>query len=310
MDIFPFIRIEGAEVGLIRFRGPWSLRRGRLPGGGMYAVRRGACWFEMDEPARTFRLEAGDALGIAKHHPHTLRNSLFTKLPVGETALELLPLDAEEEPSGDDVTELLVFWSTGTHPLEDVLPPMSLIRGDGSRHAKVIASVIDLLSLELAGGGRAGSPAVVYRLGEIIVIEMLRALMSQELDRNPAWLAALGDASIMRAVAAMHERPGDSWTLQRLAKLAGLSRSAFVARFRRVVGDAPMQHLLQTRMQRAGLALLEGRHALGAIAESVGYESESAFHRAFRRVYGVTPGDWRSARRSSAASDAAARALD
>ena len=299
MNIFPFIRFEGIQVGIARLRAPWVIRRDRLEGGGLYAVREGSCWFEMDDPPRLIRLSKGDVVGVAKHRRHALRDSRSTPLPDLPTRLELEPLLAQRitVPSETDATELLVFWSTGGHPFEDIYPALVHVPANGSNHSEYVRRALSLLELELADGERPGSEAIVRRLAEIVVIELLRAAMTHNSDANHAWLSAVGDPSVMRALAAMHERPGDPWTVRSLAKIAGLSRSAFVARFRRIVGDAPMHHLLRTRMQRAAGALIEGRRALPEIAESIGYDSESAFHRAFRRIYGVTPGDWRAAHR-------------
>jgi AraC-like DNA-binding protein len=295
-EIFPFVRIERTEVGVLRLRSPWAIRRERLNGGGLYAVRRGKCWVEIDDPPWSAELSAGDVLGVAKHRDHTLLDSPSTPRPERLTSLGLRPVSGDGGGDPDaDTTEILVFWSAGTHPLESVFPPMAYVPGDGSRASESIRRALALVEFELADAGRPGSDSIIHRLAEILVIELIRAVMARSRDANPAWLQALGDPSVMRAVATMHERPDRPWTVHGLAKLAGLSRSAFVARFRRTVGEAPMQHLLRTRMQRAALALVESRHALPAIAESVGYESESAFYRAFRRIYGITPGDWRSA---------------
>ena len=299
MNIFPFIRFEGIQVGIARLRAPWVIRRDRLEGGGLYAIREGSCWFEMDDPPRCLRLSKGDVVGVAKHRLHALRDARSTPLPAVPTQLALEPLPARSvtSPGESGTTEILVFWSTGGHPFEDIYPALVHVPADGSKHSEYVRRALAFLEFELADGDRPGSEAIVRRLAEIVVIELLRAAMTQASDANRAWLSAAGDPSVMRAVAAMHERPGDRWSVHSLAKIAGLSRSAFVARFRRVVGDAPMQHLLRTRMQLAAGALLEGRQALPEIAESVGYDSESAFHRAFRRIYGVTPGDWRTAHR-------------
>lgn len=301
MDIFPFIRIEGADVGVARIRSPWAIRREALPGGVVYAVRRGSCWFEIDEPSRRILLGPGDVVAVARRRPHVLRGSLETPVPERSTPLVARPLGASggRDDGAAAETEILVFRSAGTHPLERVFPAVVHVPADGSRDSVVVRSAFDLVEHELADGPAAGSATVVQRAGEILAVALLRAAMSRAADDNPAWLAALGDPQVMHAVAAMHERPGDPWTVGSLAKQAGLSRSAFVERFRRAVGEAPMQHLLATRMRRAAVALLEGEHALPEIASSVGYESESAFHRAFRRIHGVPPGHWRSAQREA-----------
>src|SRR5882724_3542774 len=117
-EIFPFVRIEGTEVGIVRLRPPWAIRRERLNGGGLYAVRRGRCWFAMDDPPWSVQLTAGDVIAVAKHRDHTLLDSPSTPRPERLTSLGLRPLSAGDgDGSPDaDTTEILVFWSSGTHP--------------------------------------------------------------------------------------------------------------------------------------------------------------------------------------------------
>jgi AraC-like DNA-binding protein len=107
------------------------------------------------------------------------------------------------------------------------------------------------------------------------------------------WLAGLRDPLIGRAVALLHERPAQAWTLARLAGEVGYSRSALADRFTHFVGDAPMQYLTRWRMQLAARRLADGTEKVSAVAGEVGYESEAAFSRAFKKVAGVAPATWR-----------------
>jgi transcriptional regulator GlxA family with amidase domain len=114
------------------------------------------------------------------------------------------------------------------------------------------------------------------------------------LNGSPSWLRALGDAQMGEALRLMHLQPGHGWTVPTLARRVSMSRSAFAARFRALVGETPLEHLTQWRMVRAASMMRESRAVkLAAIAAAVGYESDSAFGKVFRRVMGISPGQYR-----------------
>jgi AraC-like DNA-binding protein len=120
-------------------------------------------------------------------------------------------------------------------------------------------------------------------------------------EGQSGWLAGLRDRHVGRALALMHERPAEAWTMERLAERVGLSRSALHERFTKFTGHAPMQYLTQWRMQLAGTLLRQSSASIASVALDVGYESEAAFSRAFRRVAGTPPSQWRRARAATEA---------
>jgi AraC-like DNA-binding protein len=170
------------------------------------------------------------------------------------------------------------------------------VRADGSIHSQRLLRILDLAELEIVAEPRAlGSPSVLRRLSEVLVVELLRfATERMSGGEVPAWVSGLADPLVSRVAANLHSAPGNRWTVKAMGRIAGLSRSALEDRFRAVFGQPPKRYLLELRMRRAATALAGGRQTIGEIASSIGYESEAAFNRAFHRAVGVTPGAYRS----------------
>ena len=145
---------------------------------------------------------------------------------------------------------------------------------------------------------RAGSETVLTRLAELMFIEVLRRYLSELPSGQPGWLAGLRDEAVGQALALLHGRPGRNWTLEDLAREVASSRSSLSRRFTELVGQPPMQYLTNWRMQVAANLLVERNDKVASIAEEVGYDSEAAFSRAFKKATGLAPGAWREMRRS------------
>lgn len=148
-------------------------------------------------------------------------------------------------------------------------------------------------ALAEARSPRPGGAGVLAKLAEVLFIEVLRLYMNQEQAGRTGWLAGLGDRIVGAALNALHARPAHAWTLEQLAREAGTSRSVLAERFQHLVGSAPMQYLTQWRMLLAANLLCRSNAPLARIAEDVGYQTDTAFSRAFRREYGAPPAAWR-----------------
>ncbi|MGA8154847.1 MAG: cupin domain-containing protein, partial [Rhodoplanes sp.] len=144
------------------------------------------------------------------------------------------------------------------------------------------------------GNKRAGSQSVLNRLSELMFVEVIRLHMNQLANNNTGWLAGLRDPLVGRALTLLHARPSYDWTLEELASEAAASRSALADRFTHLVGCPPIQYLTQWRMQIAAKRLADDPRArVAAVAHDVGYESEAAFSRAFKKFVGRSPSEWR-----------------
>jgi AraC-like DNA-binding protein len=143
------------------------------------------------------------------------------------------------------------------------------------------------------GRKKAGSQSVLNRLSELMFVEVIRLYMNQLGDSNTGWLAGLRDPLVGRALMLLHARPAHAWTLEELASGAAASRAVLADRFTHLVGYPPIQYLTQWRMQMAARRLADPAAKVAVVAHEVGYESEAAFSRAFKKLVGRSPSQWR-----------------
>jgi AraC-like DNA-binding protein len=146
---------------------------------------------------------------------------------------------------------------------------------------------------EEAASAHAGRAAVLAKLAELVFVEAVRRYVDTMPDDRKGWLAGLRDRFVARALTLMHARPAHPWTVEDLASRVGMSRSGLAQRFADLLGVPPMQYLAQWRLQLAAQQLRLGDRSLTLVAEEVGYDSEAAFNRAFKREFGVPPATWR-----------------
>jgi AraC-like DNA-binding protein len=166
--------------------------------------------------------------------------------------------------------------------------PTAVPRGSGTWLGTTIKFTINE-----ARSSRPGNTAMLGRLTELMFVEILREYMQQLPDDHGGWLAGLNDPHVGKALRLMHASPMRNWTVNELSREAAISRSALAARFTQFVGEAPMRYLANWRMQLARQLLREGTDSVQEVATRVGYESEAAFNRAFKRATGSPPATWR-----------------
>ncbi len=247
-----------------------------------HLVVRGACWLHLAGRAPV-ELAAGDLVVLLRGDRHLLAAGPETS--GNETRLP------EPAPDGGRVTELICgrfdFGDVLVGEILDDLPDLLVVRGDSMR----LDGLARLLAAEAAGNA-PGRQVAMDRLSDLLFVAVLRHLMEPGAITR-GLLAALGDARVSRALAAMHGDPAAPWNLQSLAENAGMSRTLFARRFRELMGTTPLRWLTRLRMDKAQALLALNRRPVGSVAAEVGYESEAAFRRAFNR--------WRKARTRAAA---------
>lgn len=140
---------------------------------------------------------------------------------------------------------------------------------------------------------RAGSSLVLGKLSELLFVEAIRRCIDALPSNKEGWLAGVRDRLVARALSLLHAQPSHTWTVDELATKVGLSRSALAQRFTDLVGQPPMQYLMRWRLQLGARELKSANKSLSTIAEQIGYESEAAFNRAFKREFGLPPSSWR-----------------
>lgn len=178
------------------------------------------------------------------------------------------------------------------NPVFETLPSVILLRIEEADSAEWIRTTFQYAAGEIAAG-RAGSETVLAKLSELLFVEAVRRYAKQLPPGQTGWFAGLQDPVIARVLALMHGDITRSWSVEDLGREAGLSRSALADRFTRLLGMPPMQYLGQWRMHVAAQSLRSSRLSVARLAEQVGYESEAAFSRAFRKTFGTAPASWR-----------------
>lgn len=186
-----------------------------------------------------------------------------------------------------------------TNPIVSTLPPAMILKVDETPAADWIRSTFQYAAHEVASG-QTGSTAILTKLSELLFVEAVRQYIRSIPDGQTGWLAGLRDPAVSRALALMHSNMARAWSVDELGREIGVSRSGLAERFTRVIGVAPMQYLVDWRLQVAAQKLRDDGDPLVRIAEQVGYKSEAAFSRAFKRKFGAPPATWRRARQGAA----------
>jgi AraC-like DNA-binding protein len=194
----------------------------------------------------------------------------------------------------------VTFTRPTTHPLLAGLPPLIVSRAGDSALGRWVEDTLRTLQSELAEP-QPGTDAVLTRIADILVVQLLRSYLRAPESAAPSWLSAMRDPAIRRALGRIHAEPSEDWSLDALAGAASLSRSAFCERFARLVGEPPGAYLTRWRMHLAAELLRREGASVAEAAEQVGYRSESSFSNAFLRTYGQRPAAYRRAAPSALA---------
>jgi AraC-like DNA-binding protein len=270
--------------------GDWALAFGADDSIRCYAIQSGSCWLALDQAAEPVLLAAGDFVLMSGGNGYRLYSGaaapltdafrFFPTVPAGETAV----LNGGGGVLG--VGGYFGFEGMHAERLLGMLPPVVHIRAEA--HKAALRWSIERLMVELREP-QPGSTLIAEHLAQALLIEALRLHLAEHSDHSTGWLFALADKQMRAVIAAMHAEPGRKWTLETLAKVAGMSRSSFAVRFKDKVGEAAMDYLTRWRMMVASARLANGAMPIALIAPTVGYESESAFGAAFKRVMGYSP---------------------
>lgn len=279
-----------------------------------YAVVSGECWLAVDGVPEATHLKTSDCFLLPRGRPFRLASDLALPPVDYRNFFPSLPPDGEPGVGADD--ECFIVGGHFALPggpaemLIGVLPPIVHLRNEADRAA--LRWSMDRMRQELRGP-QPGGVLVLQQLAQMVLIRARRAHLAEGVKGGVGWLFALADKQMGAAITAMHADPAHRWTLQALAERAGMSRSSFAVRFKETVGSSPMDYLTRWRMLLAGDRLTNSSDPISVISPSLGYESESAFSTAFKRVMGCSPRRYGRGRPAGAGSDIAGgepRALD
>ena len=303
------VRLVGAIFINARFTAPWCYQSPRAdtvapmlePGAEriviFHLITEGECHVELEGQA-PLRLTAGDVVVFAQGDAHRM-TSQPGLVPAAGARLDAVLSRRPRHLAyggGGATTRLVCGYLACDARLARLLlaglPPLIRVNVRGSNAGTWLEASIRYALAE-ARSPRPGGAGVLAKLSEVLFIEVLRLYINEQGAGRTGWLAGLGDRVVGAALNAMHGKPAQAWTLDELAHVAGTSRSVLAERFVHLVGAAPMHYLTQWRMLLASNLLLRGNVPLARIAEEVGYQTDTAFSRAFRREFGVPPATWR-----------------
>jgi len=264
-----------------------------------HLVTEGRCHARLPGSRETFDLQAGDLIMFPHGDGHLLGSDLQLAPIEANDLVERSPgggIDRICHGGGGDRTRFvcgyLEYDERLCRPLMGALPRMLRVSLQNAPTAAWITATLRLGASE-THAPRPGGDAVLGRISEILFVEAIRAYVHGLPEDQKGWLAGLRDPFVGRALAALHADPARHWEVETLAREAGLSRSALAERFTALIGEAPMQYLTGWRLALASRALASTTDSIARIAERVGYESEAAFNRAFKREFGDPPASWR-----------------
>jgi AraC-like DNA-binding protein len=278
---------------------PWGF--GVEPHGNpaFHVVTAGSCWLEVHGDPQQIPLETGDLVILPIGSRHWMRDDPDSPATELEEILTETPLDDHHRlhyGGSGHKTSLLCggFALDGghAHPILRALPPALRVRGVDGRPVPWLAATLELLNAETASDA-PGSEEVVSRLADALLTQALRVALAELEPSTGGGVRALGDPQIAAAIELIHRQPERAWTVGEVASEVALSRSAFAARFRQLVGESPKRYLTRTRLAHATALLRTTNAPIAEVAMRAGYASEYSFGRAFKRTFGVAPGAYR-----------------
>jgi len=298
-DLLQSVRLRSTLYFRPELGAPWGFSLADH-GTAFHIVADGKCWVQVTSVTQAIELVAGDFVVVPRGDAHIMRDSATS------TVADFFKLAKHSAPDNKGVfraggsgaiTKLVCggmqFDNGPTDPLLAVLPPLIHVKGKGGMGAAWLQATVSQVIEELDSSG-AGAQAVVTRLADILFIKAVRTYFEQDVDTAQyGWLAAIRDPHIGPALAQLHARPQEPWTVASLARHVALSRSLFAEKFAELVGEPPLRYLKRLRLNAAVLRLRTTNDKLSAIAVDTGYDSAAALTKAFKRILGKTPGEYR-----------------
>jgi AraC-like DNA-binding protein len=289
-EVLALLKPQSLSSGGFRVPGDMAIYFPKHQGIKCYAMLAGQCWLVVEGVPEPVLIHAGDCFLLPRGFPFRLATDLSLEPVLYTDAFARLG-GRSEVPRVTEGARYIAgghFSLTGGYSemILHSLPPIVHIRRESDKAA--MRWSLERMREELSDPQPGGS-LIAQQLAYMMLIQALRLHLADAANAGRGWLSALSDKHMSIAIASMHADPGYPWTLQSLAERVGMSRSVFALRFRETVGATPMEYLTRWRMLLAADRLKNSSEGLSAIAQSLGYESESAFGKAFRRVMGCSP---------------------
>ena len=315
-DLFETMQIVGVVHARLEATAPWGLKsdpevaegNSKDKHGAQAAISpfhfahfgmlsRGNCWLSVEGIPDPIPLAGGDCFLVAPGRAYALRDNPRTRT---RSLCEVAPRNGSQviECGGGGAPTTIIsgwfrFYATSVKPLTQLLPPLILVKADQAQ-SLALHTTLSMLASETAVSA-PGSELVANRLADMLFIHSLRAHIGSQSEEacKSGLLRAIFDRQIGVALKSMHEKVEHPWTVESLAAACGMSRSAFAVRFKDLIGETPLEYLTGWRMQKAAALLQKDDRKLIDVARSVGYDSDAAFSKAFKRVLSVPPRHFR-----------------
>jgi AraC-like DNA-binding protein len=297
-DVLDLSRVSGALMANVRARATWGLDLPERRGASFHAITAGMAWLRVAD-GDPLQLMPGDVVLLPTGARHRLSSTSNGRCVPFDSLVKQRLLTPDGDlllgASGAATTFVCAAFDYDldvAEPLTRLLPQMIHVPADPLA-GRDIAAIVDLLAVEV-GARRPGSRAAAARLIDTLLIGAIRHWLDRHAGGEPpSWLRALRDPTLARAIAVLHERPAEPWTVEALAREVHLSRTTLARRFAELVGEPPLTYLARWRMHLAAQRLKHSTDTVETIARDVGYTSEYAFNRAFSRHRGQPPGRYR-----------------
>jgi AraC-like DNA-binding protein len=299
-EVLDRVRLGGTLLFRFELGHPWSLALPERPYALFHYLCRGSATLAL-EPGQELYMTKGDFVVVTRGDPHLIYSDRRTKpLPIADLdrasgRLSSVCHGGSAEPLSKMICGYFAVSQPSRGNLMELLPPVLLLKPTADRDW--LGLILERMASESALE-RPGQRVALSRLTEVLFVEVLRSWIKSLRPGEGGWLGAMADPHIGPALQLIHERPDRPWTLRDLGHRVGLGRSAFSARFTKLVGQSMYSYLVARRMAEAAFLLESSDEGIARIATRVGYETAAAFSKLFHRHYGVSPGRYRSVRRS------------
>jgi len=292
-EVLSLLNAQGSVFAGLKAGGDWAIDFPPPDGIKFNAIVEGDCWLTVDGVEEAIRLESGDCFLLSRKRAFSLCSDL--SLPaIDSNEIYCNALNGIARCGAGDAFFLIggrFAFGEEASLLFDGLPPVAVVRS-GSDQASVLNWALHRLAHELATPS-PGRSIMVQHLSHIMLVQVLRLHQEQDGSGMAGWLLAVSDPRTGPAIQAIHADPARSWTVEDLARVAGVSRSTFALHFKRKAGIAPLEYVSRWRMQLAARSLKAGQATVSSIAQRLGYDSDSAFSHAFKRIMKCSPREYR-----------------
>lgn len=300
-DILRGLRLDGVDYARCEMREPWGIQFPARAAAWFHFIGRRDCWL-MEPSGEWVQLRAGDAVLLPRGAAHVLASEPETKVwPVkgfeAEEVCKNVYCMSNEAMCGEGRPGTLLFFGSmyfnidSLHPLLGMMPDVMRTH-ELEAYEPAIPHLLEAMAREVTME-RVGSGGILARLADVLAATVIRSWVERGCGDSSGWIAAVRDREIGRVLAAIHLDPSREWTVETLARMMGASRSGFAERFATIVGETPARYVTQVRMHQARQWLVRDRMKISVVATRLGYESDAAFSRAFKRVIGSPPSHFR-----------------